>query len=93
MAPRKRIQNKITIKPLYLLNATIEELYEKEYIGVRVFLNLKSVKVKNLAEFREIILNRREKENEEKLERFGLKSVQEINDLYHRANVKIPEVW
>lgn len=94
MSPRKRIQNKITIEPIFLLNTPIEELYEKGYINTRVYLNLRAVKVKNLSEFREVIFSRHdEEENARKLEIFGRRSVQEINALFHQARIKIPEMW
>lgn len=92
MSHRKRI-NRNRIETVYLLNTSIDKLNEEGFFTVRVYLHLRFLKVKNLAEFREIILNRYEKENEEKLERFGLRSVQEINDLFHRANVSVPETW
>ena len=92
MSHRKRI-NHNRIETLYLLNTSIDKLNEEGFFTVRVYLNLRALKVKNMAEFREIILNRHEKENEEKLENFGLRSVQEVNELFRRANVKVPEIW
>ncbi len=81
------------IETIFLLNTSIEELNEEGFFTVRVYLHLRFLKVKNLTEFRQIILNRHKKENEAKLERFGLRSVREINDLFHRANVSVPETW
>ena len=92
MSHRKRI-NHDRIETIYLLNTSIDKLNEEGFFTVRVYLHLNFLKVKNLAEFREIIHNRHEKENEAKLERFGLRSVQEVNELFRRANVKVPEVW
>ncbi len=92
MSHRKRI-NYSKIETIYLLNSSIDELYEKEYITTRVRNHLKYLGVKNMAELREIILKSRQEAYNPKLEVFGGKSVREINDLFYRANVTIPELW
>ncbi len=92
MSPRKRIQ-KHGINPIYLLNTSIDELYEADYLSARVYYNLRSLEVKNLAELRDIIFKSREGKKEDRLEIFGLRSVQEVNELFHRAKIKIPEIW
>jgi hypothetical protein len=89
MSPRIKTNR---IDPIYLLNSPIDKLNEEGYFTVRVYLNLRAIKVKNLAELRALIFNSRTSHNE-KLALFGGRSVQEVNELFHRANIKIPEFW
>lgn len=92
MSHRKRI-NYSRIETIYLLNSPIDELYKKDLITTRVRNHLKFLEIKNFAELREVILKSRQEVYNPKLEIFGAKSVREINDLFYRANVKIPEMW
>ena len=92
MSHRKRI-NYSRIETIYLLNSSIDELYKKELITTRVRNHLKYLGVNNFAELRRVIFMSRQEAYNPKLEVFGNQSVKEVNDLFYRAKVKIPELW
>ncbi len=77
------------IEAIYLLNTSIEKLYILDYIGTRVFLNLKALKLKNLAELHNLIKEGKTTQ----LRNFGQKSIDEINSLFSRANIDLPKTW
>ena len=82
------------IEPVYLLNTSIQKLEDLELITTRVFLNLQTLDLKNLAELLELIReSQTDPEVEKQLENFGQKSVDEVNYLFSQANIKLPETW
>ena len=92
MSHRKRI-NYSRIETIYLLNSSIDELYKKELITTRVRNHLKFLEINNFAELRQVIFMSRQEAYNPMLEVFDTQSVKEVNDLFYRANVKIPELW
>ncbi len=82
------------IETLFLLNTSIKQLEDLELVTTRVFLNLQGLKLKNLSELLELIRkSQTDPEIENLLENFGQKSVDEVNDLFRRANIVVPETW
>ncbi len=82
------------IETVFLLNTSIKKLEDLKLITTRVFLNLQGLKLKNLGELLELIKkSQTDPEIENLLENFGPKSVDEVNDLFRRANIVVPETW
>lgn len=81
------------IEAIYLLNSSIDELYDDHFIGTRVRNALKKLEVKNFADLRDRILKSVENKKRGELDIIALRSMQEINNLFELAGIKMPEYW
>ncbi len=82
------------INTVFLLNTPIEKLYNEKYLKTRVFLNLKALKIMTLSQLFNIIKESQVDDKKRKeLEIFGQRSINELNDLFDQANIKLPEFW
>ncbi len=82
------------IEPIFLLNTSIDELARLDLITTRVYLNIRVLGLKNFDELLSIIRKSQvDKKAKKKLENFGQRSVNEVNELYKSANISVPEYW
>lgn len=80
--------------PIFLLNTPIKKLYELGILKTRVYLNLRAKKFQTLNEL--LITIREDQTNEnriKKLEIFGQRSINELNDLFSKIKIELPKSW
>ena len=84
----------VKIEPIFLLNTKIEDLEKLKLITTRVYLNIKVLGLKNFNELLQVIRDSEtDKKAEKRLENFGQRSVDEVNDLFKRAGISVPKYW
>lgn len=90
----KLVIMKVKIEPIFLLNTKIEELEKLKLITTRVYLNIKVLGLKNFNELLQVIRDSEtDKKAEKRLEKFGQRSVDEVNDLFKKAGISVPKYW
>lgn len=82
------------IEPVFLLNTDIKKLEKLNLITTRVYLNIKVLGFNSFSELLSLIKeSQASKIAEKRLENFGQRSVDEVNELFRQANISVPEYW
>lgn len=76
------------IEPVFFLNTSIYELYERVEFSPELFDALSSLGVSNMSELKECIYNK-----DTRLHLFDMDLRKEVNDLFFRASVPMKENW
>lgn len=82
------------IEPIFLLNSDIEKLRKLKLISTLVYLNIKVLGLKNFSELLQVIkASQNDKAAQKKLENFGQRSVDQVNNLFKQAGISVPDYW